>query len=531
MQKFTFKRQDTGLFTDQQLNLACQQEQLLPFINRVFSKANFEQQIASKKQQFSDDKRAVLVASLTENYAKITTTDKVKANIEALKESTTLTVTTGHQLSLFTGPIYFIYKILHVIRLAEELSLEYPENKFVPVFWMASEDHDFEEIQSIQLFNQTITWDSNQKGPVGRFELTDFVAVKNTVKAFFSSHTDNEIDILMDAYTGENLAEATFSFVNALFQKYGLVIVDGDQRALKTEFVATMQKELEHQFSYHAVQKTNEVLQKESYKLQVNAREINLFYLQEQSRERIVKLEDGFFIEGKGNVTKENLLAELMANPERFSPNVILRPLYQETILPNLCYVGGVGEMSYWLQLKGVFDAVHEVYPLIQVRSSLLFIDAITAKKMDKVSITLEQLFEDVAIVKKAYLKEFASEEVDFSSIEQQLNLLKTNIVDKVVAADFNLEKYAIAETLKLEKQVASIQEKVVKSVKQRHETALKTIEQVNEKLFPSNGMQERSLNLFQLCATGNVSEIVKDFYKAIDPFEPDFVVLRANEK
>lgn len=531
MQKFTFKRQDTGLFTDQQLNLASQQERLLPFINRVFSKANFEKQIASKKQQFSDDKRTVLVASLTENYAKITTTDKVKANIEALKESTTFTVTTGHQLSLFTGPIYFIYKILHVIRLAEELSLEYPENKFVPVFWMASEDHDFEEIQSIQLFNQQIAWETTQKGPVGRFDLTDFEAVKNTVKALFSSHTDNEIDVLMDAYTGKNLAEATFSFVNALFQKYGLVIVDGDQRALKTEFVATMQKELKHQFSYHAVQKTNGVLQKEGYKLQVNAREINLFYLQEQSRERILHVDGGFYVEGKGTLSLETILAELSDFPERFSPNVILRPLYQETILPNLCYVGGVGEMAYWLQLKGVFDAVNEVYPLIQVRSSLLFIDAITAKKMDKVSMTLEQLFEDVAIVKKAYLKEFASEEVDFSSIEQQLNLLKTNIVDKVVTADFNLEKYAMAEILKLEKQVSSIQEKVVKSVKQRHETALKTIEQVNEKLFPSNGMQERSLNLFQLCATGNVSEILAFFYNAIDPFDPDFVILRQSEK
>jgi uncharacterized protein YllA (UPF0747 family) len=205
--------------------------------------------------------------------------------------------------------------------------------------------------------------------------------------------------------------------------------------------------------------------------------------------------------------------------------------LYQETILPNLCYVGGVGEMAYWLQLKGVFDAANEVFPLIQVRSSLLYIDAINAKKMDKVSMNLSQLFEDVAIVKKAYLKEFAADDVDFSSIEQQMVDLKLSIIEKVMAADFNLEKYAIAETLKLEKQVSSIQEKVVKSVKQRHETALKTIEQVNEKLFPSNGMQERSLNLFQLCATGNVSEIVAHFYNAIDPFDPDFVVLRASEK
>lgn len=531
MQKFTFKRQDTGLFTDQQLNLACQQERLLPFINRVFSKANFQQQIASKKQHFSDDKRAVLAATLSENYAKIKTTDKVKANLEALKESTTFTITTGHQLSLFTGPIYFIYKILHVIRLAEELALEFPENKFIPVFWMASEDHDFEEIQSIQLFNQTITWDSSQKGPVGRFELTDFESVKNTVKELFSSHTENEINDLMDAYTGENLAEATFSFVNALFKKYGLVIVDGDQRALKTEFFASMHKELEHQFSFHAVQKTNALLQKEGYKLQVNAREINLFYLQEQSRERILHVEDGFFVEGKGTLSLETILAELSNFPERFSPNVILRPLYQETILPNLCYVGGVGEMAYWLQLKGVFEAANEVYPLIQVRSSLLFIDAITAKKMDKVSMNLTQLFEDVAIVKKAYLKEFASDEVDFSSIEEQLNVLKTSLVDKVVAADFNLEKYAHAELVKLEKQIASIQDKVVKTVKQRHENALKTIEQVNEKLFPSNGMQERSLNLFQLCATGKVTEIIDGFYKAIDPFDPDFIVLRAIEK
>ena len=529
MQKFTFKRHDTGLFTDQQLNLACKQERLLPFINRVFSKENFEQQIALKKQQFSEEKRAVLVTVLTQNYANITTTEKVKANIETLKESTTFTVTTGHQLSLFTGPIYFIYKILHVIRLAEDLALAYPENKFVPVFWMASEDHDFEEIQTIQLFNQQITWETSQKGPVGRFELTDFEAVKNTVKAFFSSHSDNEIDALMDAYSGKNLAEATFSFVNALFQEYGLVIVDGDHPSLKQEFAATMRQELEHQFSYHAVQKTNEVLQKEGYKLQVNAREINLFYLQEQARERILHVEDGFYIEGKGTLSKEHLLEELTNYPDRFSPNVILRPLYQETILPNLCYVGGVGEMAYWLQLKGVFDAVNEVYPLIQVRSSLLFIDAITAKKMDKVSMNLSQLFEDVSIVKKGYLKEFASEEVDFTNIEQQLIKLKTTIVDKVVTADFNLEKYALAEILKLEKQVASIQEKVVKSVKQRHETALKTIEQVNEKLFPSNGMQERSMNLFQLCNTGKVAEIIDGFYKAIDPFDPDFVILRSS--
>ncbi|MBP6090973.1 MAG: bacillithiol biosynthesis cysteine-adding enzyme BshC [Crocinitomicaceae bacterium] len=528
MQKFTFKRQDTGLFTDQQLNLACHQERLLPFINRVFSKENFEQQIALKKQNFSDDKRAVLVAVLSENYAKITTTEKVKNTIDALKESTTFTVTTGHQLSLFTGPIYFIYKILHVIRLAEELALAYPENKFVPVFWMASEDHDFEEIQSIQLFNQQITWDTAQKGPVGRFELTDFEVVKNTVKTLFSSHSDNEIDVLMDAYAGENLAEATFSFVNALFQKYGLVIVDGDHPSLKQEFAATMRQELEHQFSYHAVQKTNEVLQKEGYKLQVNAREINLFYLQEQARERILHVEDGFYIEGKGTLSKEYLLEELANHPDRFSPNVILRPLYQETILPNLCYVGGVGEMAYWLQLKGVFDAVNEVYPLIQVRSSLLYIDPATAKKMDKVSMNLTQLFEDVAVVKKAYLKEFAADDVDFSSIEKQMLDLKSSIIEKVMSADFNLEKYAIAETLKLEKQVASIQEKVVKSVKQRHETALKTIEQVNEKLFPDNGMQERSLNLFQLCNTGKVAEIVTGFYKSIDPFDPDFVILRS---
>lgn len=527
MHKFTFHRQLTGLFTDQQNQLAYNQEQVLPFIRQTFSEAHYEKQIDLKEANFSKESRERLVKVLNANYAVELTTVEQKKNLNLLENSSTFTITTGHQLSIFTGPIYFIYKILHVIRTAEELNKIYPENHFVPVFWMASEDHDFEEIQSVEVFNRQMTWDSTQTGPVGRFSLDGLDSLKKEIAGFFENQPESEIQAIFDAYDGENLAEATFNLVNKLFGAYGLIVVDGDQRELKKAMIPLVEKELKEQFSFHAVHKTNEQIQKEGLKLQVNAREINLFYIEDQIRERILHLDEGFFIEGKGKFSYDELIQLVNNQPECFSPNVILRPVYQETILPNLCYVGGVGEISYWLQLKGVFDALELVYPLIQVRSSLLWVDAVTSKRLDKAEIVLEDLFKDSSDVKKHYLAENASEEIDFEKIDLQFEELRMAIIDKIDAIDPNLDKYALAETIKMQKQLESIKEKLTRSVKQRHDAGLKAIDQIFEKLFPNGGMQERTMNLISMCADGKVNAKITQLHSFIDPFDPDFVIIR----
>ncbi len=527
MQKFNFHRQLTELFTDQENQLAYSQEQLLSFINLPFSVKNFERQILQKKASFSLENRRILLNEVQSKYEQYTHSPKVKSNIQFIQNENTYTITTGHQLSIAAGPMYLIYKIIHVIRLAEELKKEYPENNFVPVFWMASEDHDFEEIQSVEIFSKNLKWESDQKGAVGRFDLTGLDSVKAEIASFFENQDESEVASILEEYDGQNLSDANFKLIHRLFDAYGLIIIDGDNAKLKRAFIPVIEKELTTQFSFKALHKTNEQIIKEGFKLQVNGREINLFYLANQSRERILHVEDGFFIEGKGALSLADLLQEVNEFPERFSPNVILRPVYQETILPNLCYVGGIGEISYWLQLKGVFDAINLPYPMIQVRTSILWIDSVMSKKIEKVSLVLEDLFKDISKVKKHYLQEFAGDEVDFLELDERVKELKYSIYEKVVKVDVNLEQYAQAEMVKMNKQLDSIKDKLVKTVKQRHDNAMKTIDQIYDKLFPNGGMQERSLNLFSLCSDGKVTPKIAYLHSIIDPMDPDFIIIR----
>ena len=528
MQKFNIPRSHTGYFTEQQLMLASDQEKVIPFIQESFSLEHFTHQIETKKNSFGANSRAVLKAYWEELYSNKKQPAAVLSNIENISHSNCFTLTTGHQLNVFTGPVFMIYKILHIIRLSEELKKEYPDCEFVPVFWMATEDHDYEEISSVELFGRDLKWETSQRGAVGRFETEGLEALKDEIRASFSRVDTVQIDAFLSAYTGVNLTKATFSLIHELFSEYGLLCIDGDHALLKRQFVPIIHKELCEEFSYKAVLKTNERLIHEGWKVQATPREVNLFYLAAHARERILKIEDGFYIEGIGKRSLNELLEEASQYPERFSPNVILRPLFQELLLPNLCYVGGVGEISYWLQLKGVFDDVSVPYPLIQVRTSILVIDSSTSKKMDKYGIALDDMFQDVHHLKEKYLAVEASNEVDFTQIDEHLELLRGSITAHVMSCEEGLSGYAEAEGVRLEKAIQGIKDKITKTVKQRHDTALRAIEQIHERIVPKNSMQERSVSVFSLAADGDLNGFIERVYASIDPFDPDFVVLRS---
>ena len=525
MQKFTFHRDRTGLFSQQQNRLVYRQEELLSFLHLPFEKRSFEQQI--NKKIFPKVQREVLVNVLQKQYKDLISDPAVQQNIDKLRKENTFTVTTGHQIPIFTGPLFFIYKVLHAIRLSEELNSQYDEKHFVPVYWMATEDHDFEEVKWVDLFGKTISWESDQKGPVGRFELKGFDAIKEEFASFFSGEALEEIHAILNSYKGNNFADATFNLVNRLFGKYGLIILNADDRQLKSSFAPVFKKEIESGFSHEAVSKTNQLLEKEGMKLQVHAREINLFYMENGLRERIIHLEDGFFIEGKGKFSKVEMLELIEDSPECISPNVILRPVYQEFILPNLCYIGGVGEIAYWLQLKGIFEAVDVQYPLLSVRNSVLWIDTVNSKKIAKTELLLEDLFHDAEELKRQYVLRNQNAELDMNDVERSFTELSEILTEKVISVDPGLEKFIASELVKMEKQIAFVKDKIYKSVKWRHDQSLVVIDQIKTKLFPNNGLQERSTNLFQLCAGGKVDERIAQLHEIIDPFEKDFIVVR----
>ncbi len=526
MQAFHFNRESLSQIDEQHLNLAYNQDAYLPYINRSFSINVVENQIDDKKI-FPKHTRNILVQSLTAQYENVTTSDKVKSNIELLKSKNTFTITTGHQLSLFTGPLFFVIKIMHAIKLCERLSTEYPDYNFVPVYWMASEDHDFEEIQSFSLFKKEIKWETDQSGPVGRFDTDGLGGLMEMVKAFFDNHPESEIHELLKAYEGENFSIATRQLVNKLFSDYGLVILDADNRELKSQFSSVIKHELTDGFSNKAVSKTNAELQKDGVKIQVNPREINLFYIKKGLRKRIIKIGDKYHVDEVGNFTKSELEEELKEYPERFSPNVILRPVYQETILPNLVYIGGAGELSYWLQLKGVFDAAGVVYPLISLRNSVLWIDELTSKKISKLDLVMEDLFRPIDKLKKEYIETLNEEELNFDQLDEQTMALSAIMRDSILATDDSMEGYSSSEVVKLNKQMDNLKSKLIRIAKSKNESSMKAIDQIMEKLFPGGKLQERTINFFQLCPNGDYKfklDILKD---CIDPEINDLIVIR----
>jgi bacillithiol biosynthesis cysteine-adding enzyme BshC len=527
MQKFTFDRRQTGFFTDQQNTLINGQEELLPFINHVFSKQNFSKQIEEKLSNYPDYNRIVLSNHLKKAYSGYEMTEKLQKNLDSISSKRTFTITTGHQLNLLTGPIYVIYKVLDVIKMCEELNTEFEEYHFVPCYWMATEDHDFEEIASTTIFSENFYWNTNQKGAVGRFDTSGLNEILEKVKIQFKNASFDNVFSLLSAYQGSTLAEAHFKLFHEMFKEYGLLIIDADDKALKELYIPFLKKEITEQFSYNGLKSTNVLIEKNGLKTQVNPREINLFYLSENSRDRILHLEDDFFIESRGRLSKNELILEIESFPERFSPNVVLRPLYQECIMPNLCYVGGVGELSYWIQLKKIFDLAGIIYPMIKPRSSVLWVDSSNAKKMQKVNMVFEDLFSDTSAVKKQYLMTNSADEIDFNLTDKTFNEMIWSLEERAKRMDVNTEKLIAAESVKLEKQYSHIKDKLLKSVKQKHEKDLKAIDAVFDKLFPNGGLQERQLSIFSICSDGDVISRIAQIYKYIEPFSSDFLIIR----
>ncbi len=526
MQKMFIHREDSGWFSEQHLSLVYNQQSFEKFITEPFSKDALMRQVERKSAQFGSGSRMNLQNALKAQYEGIPTSDLVTKNIESLALENTFTITTGHQLSLFTGPMYFVIKILHVLKMCDAMNKEFPQFNFVPVYWMATEDHDFEEIQSCSIFNNKITWESSQKGPVGLFDLEGLDDVKEQLHDLFKNNPDGEIHRLIDSLDGKNYAEAMRNLVNELFGNRGLLIIDGDDPILKKSFVPIFRKELESGFAEPQVNLVTSELLKEGGKDQVMAREINLFYNEKGLRSRIQRGPDGLFAEGKGALDLEALLSD----PQKVSPNVILRPLYQEFVLPNLAYIGGGGEISYWLQLKGVFDAAEVVYPLIQVRNSVVWFDRGTKGKLDKIGASVSDVFKNEDAWKKEYVQENAGDDLDMSGIDSGLENLKNELSSVILGIDPNKEQFLKAELARIEKQVDGMKDKAVKFSKGQHDQAMKAIEFVKSRINPNGGLQERSVNFFQFCNTGDVQPVIDQLYAGLQPFNGDLVFLVEND-
>ncbi|HEX4373592.1 MAG TPA: bacillithiol biosynthesis cysteine-adding enzyme BshC, partial [Puia sp.] len=381
--------QQTGYFSKLITDYLNGEGLLTPFYKHPVSVEGIKSAIHDREQ--FKTKRTVLVDELNKQYSSVTISDPVEKNIKRLSAENTFTITTAHQPAIFTGTLFFIYKIMHAIKLAEHLSQQLPQYNFVPVYYMGNEDADLDELNHIYLDNEKIVWDTKQKGAVGRMKTKGLEKIINRIEGEFSVQPFGKelVELLKDCYLkSENVQSATFSLINKLFGEYGLIVLIPDTASLKKLMQPVFEDDLLKQTASSIVEKTIAAFP-EKYKVQANPREINLFYLKDDMRELIEFKNEKYAVRNTNiQFTKEEILAELKNYPERFSPNVILRGLYQSTILPDIIFIGGGGETAYWLELKDLFGNYSIPYPMLVIRNSFLIIEKKWKEKIDKTGFT-----------------------------------------------------------------------------------------------------------------------------------------------
>jgi bacillithiol biosynthesis cysteine-adding enzyme BshC len=469
--------------------------------------AQFEQQIALKRQSYTAAQRELLTKVLDEKYKDLSVSEKLKSNLNRLKEASTFTVTTGHQLCLMTGPLYFIYKILHVIKLSEDLNNTFPNEHFVPVYWMASEDHDFEEIRSFLLFGQKWTWESKQKGAVGQFNTNDLQQLLQVLAEKFQNQPDSEIHSLIAKFKAPNYGLGFFEFVHELFSVYGLVIIDADNTQLKESAWPIWQKDLYTADMHEALVKNTQELREKGLPTPIESKETNLFVLSEQRRERIEKT-------GPIQFEKEHSF--------QLSPNVVLRPIYQEWILPNLAYIGGPSEIAYWQQLPLAFKTLALPFPLTLQRAGGILLQQKDLELIQKLGFEKQDFLADKAILKERYLKQAGDQEPNYGQMAEFWSGYKASFLN-IVAEELPQERRMIeAELTRIQKQTEALEEKFEKMRKAKFDKALKQIEQLSEKLQPKGQLQERTTNILNYCPDGALSSKIARIYEQLDPYSQE---------
>lgn len=522
---YTIPFQETGYFTSIVSDYLSGSEALQPFYQHAPDIAGIKNAIEARKD--APVNRELLQATLREQYAGLELGEKLTQNIQSLSDENTFTITTAHQPNIFTGPLYFIYKCMHAIRLASFLQEQFPDFHFVPVYYMGAEDADLDEIGQVTVGGMQYVWNTAQTGSVGRMvvdqALLDIVTQMEGQVGVLP-HGAALSSIWRTCFTkGKTISRAMLEMVHALMGDWGLVVVNPDQPALKSCFTAIVSRELFTQFSHQLVATTNQQLS-QHYKVQAAGRNINLFYLKDNSRERIEQVADNVWAVPALQLqfTRKQLEDEMQQHPERFSANVILRGLFQEMILPNIVFIGGGGELAYWLELKSIFEASAVPFPVLLLRNSFLLLTKTQETKWLQTGFSMQDVFQEPTTLIKKMVIQQAGESLSLKSEMQQIEQLYQLLGNKAAQIDKSLQPHTGALQKAAIEKLEELEKKMLRAEKRKYAENEYRIRLIREQLFPNNGLQERSENMALFYARWGKS-ILDVIYQHAQPVAAEF--------
>ncbi|MFV8224569.1 bacillithiol biosynthesis cysteine-adding enzyme BshC [Christiangramia aquimixticola] len=524
---------ETNYYTKLILDYLEEKKDLQKFYNRFPKPENFKAQIEEKRQNYDHGIRKDLVEVLRKQYSDLKVTSAVSDNLDLLQSDKTFTVVTGHQLNLFTGPLYFLYKIVSTINLTVRLKKEYSEYDFVPVYWMATEDHDFEEINFFNLNGKKFKWNNADvragNAAVGSLSTSGLEDVFKLFAAEIGggANADYLKELFEHAYLKHtNLTDATRYIANELFGEQGLVILAAGTPDLKKHFRDYIKNEFAEQSSHKYSSSTAGEFEELGYNVQVNPREINLFYLTDEFRERIIKQDDNFYVHGTEiSCTRQELFGEVDKHPERFSPNVMMRPLYQEVILPNLCYIGGGGELAYWLELKEYFKSQKITFPMLLLRNSALLQSVKQDEKRRKLNISLSELFLKQHELINRKVRQISNINIDLSGQKEHLKEQFKNMYDLAEKTDPSFLGAVKAQEVKQLKGLDNLEKRLLRAQKRKLKDEVERIASLQNELFPNRGLQERQTNFSEYYAEYG-QELIDTLLEELNPLDANFKII-----
>lgn len=499
-----------------------------PFIKYPVRLEAFAEVLRDKANDPVD--RPLLVEELLDQYASLPEAERARAQVRKLAESNTWTVITAHQPGLFTGPLYFIYKICSTINLSRQLNIHYPDQHIVPVFIVGGEDHDFAEINHTRIGGQRISWEQATGGSVGALSTDSLKPVLEQLEALIGrEYTPGDIlRRIRRAYTEyAHYGQATVALVHDLFRETELVVANPSRPAFKRAFLPYMAREIFEQLSQPLIEEAQARIVAAGYKAQAFARDINLFYLQPGRRDRIIYQDGKYSILGETELYTPDAFRKLLHDhPERFSPNVVMRPIFQELIFPNLAYIGGGGEIAYWLERKAQFAAFGLNFPMLIRRNSVLWINRKQVRQLERIQLPYRALFRKADLIIRDYVAHHSHNDLSLNPELAQLASLFNSISLKAKAIDPTLEKAALAEHTRQQKIIEQFESRLRRIEKKAFTEAVSLIRELKEALFPGDGLQERKDNFLNVyLETGPA--LLDILIEALDPLRPGLIVFQ----
>lgn len=490
---------ETGYFSKLITDYLADNPSLNPFYNYAPTPEGLDAAIQERSKYPVD--RTLLTAVLNKQYVALEQTEKVTQNLQLLGLENTYTICTAHQPNLMTGYLYFVYKIIHAIKLAEELKAKHPDKNFVPVYYMGSEDNDLEELGTFRYNGDKYVWDGGgQTGAVGRMDTNTLRPILTALFKLLGPPGNNATElktILSEAYLQHpTIAKATQYLVNKLFGRFGLIVLDPDDAALKSAFITVMKDDLLHHNAFTQATNQIEQLEREHYKSQAHPRSINLFYLKDNIRERIEqKGSEWVVVNTDIRWDEASLLAELEAHPDRFSPNVILRGMYQETLLPDVAFIGGGSEVAYWMELKKVFSHYGVFYPAILLRQSVLWLSPAQVKMRKQLGLSVNDIFKPEGNLIKEFLLRNSTDDWQTHTESAAMEKILCEVKQKAITLDPTLRGASEAVLTKIKYQLQVLEKKMLRAEKKKMQLQLSRITKMRNSIFPNNGLQERVEN------------------------------------